>query len=88
MSKSVKLRVPFAFDGEKRLYEPETAEKGKHYFGPACLDIVILRKGEIKTAHFLEFTARKIRKRHIIGTCKISLVTQYTTVCLEEVKFS
>ena len=52
MSKSVKLRVPFAFDGEKKLYDPETAEKGKRYFCPACKDIVILRKGEIKKAHF------------------------------------
>lgn len=52
MSKSVKLRVPFAFDSEQRLYDPEKAEKGKHYFCPACQDIVILRKGEIKTAHF------------------------------------
>jgi hypothetical protein len=52
MSKSVKLRVPFAVDGEERLYNPETAEKGKHYFCPACQDTVILRKGKIKTAHF------------------------------------
>ncbi|RKU21399.1 hypothetical protein C6500_06480 [Candidatus Poribacteria bacterium] len=52
MSKSVKLRVPFAFDDEKRLYDPQTAEKGKHYFCPSCQDTVILRKGEIKTAHF------------------------------------
>ena len=52
MSKSVKLRVPFAFDDEKKLYDPEAAEKGKRYFCPACQDTVILRKGEIKTAHF------------------------------------
>ena len=52
MSKSVKLRVPFAVDGAKRLYSPEMAEKGKHYFCPACQDTVILRKGKIKTAHF------------------------------------
>lgn len=52
MSKSVKLRVPLAVDGAERLYNPETAEKGKHYFCPACQDTVILRKGEIKTAHF------------------------------------
>ena len=52
MSNSVKLKVPFAFDDEKKLYDPETAEKGKRYFCPACEDIVILRKGEIKTPHF------------------------------------
>ena len=52
MSNSVKLRVPFAFDNEKLLYDPQAAEKGKHYFCPACQDTVILRKGEIKTAHF------------------------------------
>lgn len=32
MSKSVKLRVPFAFGDEKRLYDPQSAEKGKPYF--------------------------------------------------------
>ncbi|MCG9132365.1 hypothetical protein J5I95_11845 [Candidatus Poribacteria bacterium] len=52
MSKSVKLKVPFAFDDEKRLYDPHIAEKGKHYFCLACKDTVILRKGEIKTPHF------------------------------------
>ena len=54
MSKNVKLRVPFAFDDEKKLCDPETAEKRKRkrYFCPACQDTVILRKGEIKTAHF------------------------------------
>lgn len=52
MSKSIKLRVPFAFDDEKRLHNPQTAEKGKPYFCPACQDAVILKKGEIKTAHF------------------------------------
>ena len=52
MSNSVKLRVPFAFDDGKKLYAPQTAEKGKLYFCPACQDTVILRKGKIKTAHF------------------------------------
>ena len=52
MSKGVKLRVPFAIDNEKRLYNPQTAEKGQSYFCPACQDPVILKKGEIKTPHF------------------------------------
>lgn len=52
MPNNVKLRVPFAFDDEKRLYDPYTAKKRKHYFCPACKDTVILRKGEIKKPHF------------------------------------
>ena len=49
---SGELRVPFAFDDEKRLRAPQTAEKGKPYFCPACEDTVILKKGKIKIAHF------------------------------------
>ena len=66
MSKSVKLRVPFAFDGEKRLYDPQSAEKGKSYFCPACQDTVILRKGKIKTAHFAHKASETCNQETII----------------------
>ena len=45
--------------GEKRLYDPQSAEKGKSYFCPACQDTVILRKGKIKTAHFAHETCNQ-----------------------------
>ena len=66
MSKSVKLRVPFAFDDEKRLYDPQTAEKGKPYFCPACQDAVILRKGEIKKAHFAHKASKTCNQETIL----------------------
>lgn len=66
MSKSVKLRVPFAFDDEKKLYDPEAAEKGKCYFCPACQDTVILRKGKIKTPHFAHKVSETCNQETII----------------------
>lgn len=66
MSKSVKLRVPLAFDEEKKLYDPEAAEKGKRYFCPACQDTVILRKGKIKTPHFAHKVSETCNQETII----------------------
>ena len=66
MSKSVKLRVPLAFDDEKKLYDPEAAEKGKRYFCPACQDTVILRKGKIKTPHFAHKVSETCNQETII----------------------
>lgn len=66
MSKNQKLKVPFAYDGEKRLYDPQTAEKGKQYFCPACEDSVILRKGEIKIAHFAHKVSETCNQETII----------------------
>ncbi len=66
MSKSIKLRVPLAFGDEERLYDPQTAEKGKRYFCPACQDTVILRKGEIKTPHFAHKVSEACNQETII----------------------
>lgn len=48
----LEIRIPFAVDDQERLYCPTTAEKGKSYFCPACQGQVILKQGEIRTAHF------------------------------------
>ena len=46
------LFVPFAVDNEGRLCSPETAEKGRSYFCPACHETVILKHGKIRRVHF------------------------------------
>ena len=46
MAKSTQLKIPIALDKKNRLYKPQNAEKGKHYFCPACQEKVILRKGK------------------------------------------
>ncbi len=66
MLKKQKLKVPFAYDGEKGLCAPQTAEKGKQYFCPACEDTVILKKGEIKTAHFAHKVSETCNQETII----------------------
>ena len=76
MSKSVKLRVPFAFGDEKRLYDPETAEKGKRYFCPACQDTVILRKGEIKKAHFAHKVSETCNQETILHKTAKQLIVE------------
>ena len=76
MSKSVKLQVPFALDDKKKLYDPETAEKGKRYFCPACQDTVILRKGEIKTSHFAHKASENCNQETIIHRIAKQLILQ------------
>lgn len=46
------LKVPFAFNEARVLFSAESAERGCRYFCPACNDEVILKKGEVKVAHF------------------------------------
>jgi Competence protein CoiA-like family len=46
------LKVPLAFDENARLVRPEVASKKSTYFCPSCGDLLILKKGEIKQAHF------------------------------------
>ncbi|MFZ1083230.1 MAG: competence protein CoiA family protein [Candidatus Kryptoniota bacterium] len=46
------LKVPFAFNEGQVLFSPEFAERGRRYFCPACNDEVILKKGDVKVAHF------------------------------------
>ena len=74
MSKSMKLRVPFAFDDEEKLHDPQTAERGKHYFCPACRDAVILRKGEIKTAHFAHKASETCNQETILHKTSKQLI--------------
>lgn len=62
----LELRVPFAIDGEDRLHSPETAEKGKTYFCPACKEVVILKRGEIRTAHFAHKVSETCNQETII----------------------
>ena len=76
MSQTVKLRVPFAIDDEQRLYNPETAEKGKHYFCPACKEKVILKRGEIKTAHFAHKTSESCNQETITHQTAKQLIQQ------------
>ncbi|HHW57746.1 MAG TPA: hypothetical protein GXX15_08805 [Clostridia bacterium] len=46
------MLIPYAIDNKRRLYSAKNAEKGKQYYCPSCGEEVILRKGEIRIAHF------------------------------------
>ena len=76
MSNSIKLRVPFALDGEKKLYDPQRAEKGKHYSCPACKDTVILRKGKIKAAHFAHKASETCNQETILHKTAKQLIVE------------
>lgn len=60
------LYVPFAIDDEGRLFSAETAEKGRNYFCPACHEIVILKHGEIRVAHFAHKVGNSCAQETII----------------------
>jgi hypothetical protein len=69
------LRVPFAVDDKtkKWLVSPETAEKGRNYFCPACQEPVIFKQGEMRVAHFAHKTS---------DTCNQESITQKTAKLL------
>jgi len=46
------LKIPFAFDIKHNLIRADQAEKSRQYLCPGCEELVILRKGEIKAAHY------------------------------------
>lgn len=73
---NAKLRVPFAFDDEERLCVPKTAEKGKHYFCPGCRDTVILKKGEVKAAHFAHKASKTCSQETIVHKTAKNLVVK------------
>ncbi|RKU31513.1 hypothetical protein C6497_01575 [Candidatus Poribacteria bacterium] len=72
---NAKLRVPFAFD-EERLCAPKTAEKGKHYFCPGCQDTVILKKGEVKAAHFAHKASKTCNQETIVHKTAKNLIVK------------
>ena len=47
-----KLEIPYAYTSDKQLVSPEIASKDIDYFCPECENPVILRKGEVRIAHF------------------------------------
>jgi hypothetical protein len=46
------LSIPFAFNKERKLINPKDAVKNEDYFCPSCYELVVLRQGKIKVAHF------------------------------------
>jgi hypothetical protein len=48
----LKLSVPFGLNDKKILVSAQNSVRNECYFCPSCGDKVILKKGEIKTAHF------------------------------------
>lgn len=48
----LKLSVPFALNNKNELVSVQDALRNEGYFCPSCGDNVILKKGEIKVAHF------------------------------------
>jgi hypothetical protein len=71
------LKVPFAFDVKRNLVKAEDAEKGQKYFCPGCEALVILKKGEIKAAHYAH-------KESDICTQK-QIIRQAAKYCMQKV---
>lgn len=46
------LKVPFAFDIDHNLIKADKAKKDQQYFCPGCEEILILKKGKKKAAHY------------------------------------
>lgn len=46
------LKIPCAVDQAGKIFLPGEAEPGGRYFCPSCGNLVIFRKGEVRTPHF------------------------------------
>jgi hypothetical protein len=68
-----KFKVPLALDNNDELIQPVDAVKGQEYRCPLCHDMVILRKGNIKVAHFAH---------HISSTCTSETILHLTAKML------
>jgi len=71
-----KLRVPFALDDEKWLCDPETADRGRSYYCPACKDSVILKRGDFKIPHFAHKDADACNQETILHKTAKQLIVE------------
>lgn len=76
MAKNVQLKVPVALNNQNRLCAPQQAIKGHDYICPSCQEKVILRKGEIKTAHFAHKLSEVCNQETILHKAAKHLIAQ------------
>lgn len=70
------LRIPLAFDENARVVRPEGASKDSKYFCPSCGDLLVLKKGEIKQAHFSHKATDTCSQETVIHKLATSLIVQ------------
>jgi hypothetical protein len=70
------LRIPLALDESTRVVSPEAASKDCKYFCPSCGDLLVLRKGEIKQAHFSHKATDTCSQETVIHKLAKSLIVQ------------
>lgn len=70
------LRIPLALDEHARIVSPEAASKDFKYFCPSCGDLLVLKKGEIKQAHFSHKASDACSQETVIHKLAKSLIVQ------------
>jgi Competence protein CoiA-like family len=70
------LKIPLASDENARVVHPEVASKDSKYFCPSCEDLLILRKGKIKRAHFSHKASNSCSQETVIHKLAKSLIVQ------------
>lgn len=73
------LKIPYALGEDQSIVKVKQATKGGKYFCPACGDRVILKKGEIKIAHFAHLASNSCSKESIIHKTAKKLIRQVVT---------
>jgi len=76
MAKNVQLKVPVALNNQNRLCTPQQATKEHDYICPSCQERVILRQGEIKTAHFAHKVSEVCNQETILHKAAKHLIVQ------------
>jgi len=82
------LKVPLAHDENGSIVSPDAASKGNAYYCPNCGDTLILRKGEIKIAHFAHKVTDKCSYETIIHKLAKQKIAETVNAYIETKKDS
>lgn len=80
------LKILFALNSNQKVCRPDTAPKGEKYFCPGCGEEVILRRGEVKIAHFAHKSGTNCTKESILHKTAKNLIIDTITNDRENVR--
>jgi len=73
------LKIQFALNDSHKVCKPDTAPKGEKYYCPGCGEEVILRRGEVKVAHFAHKSGTNCTQESILHKTAKNLIIEAIT---------
>lgn len=73
------LLIQYALNDSQKICKPDTAPKGEKYYCPGCGEEVILRRGEVKVAHFAHKSGTNCTQESILHKTAKKLIIEVIT---------